>query len=154
MKENIKKLWEDYLLSIGENFENTKLVCKMVDYFGDESCADELFDLVYEGKKVATCGSLWTYEYYKEEPFKKDELSIVTNFDGSKACVIKTVDTIIKKFSEVTEEEAKLEGEGDLSLEYWRKEHERFFKREFLEIGKVFSENIPVVFERFQVIYK
>lgn len=68
MKENIRKLWENYLLSVGENPENSNLVCKTVDYFGDEFCADELFELVYEGKKVATCGSLWTYEHYNEEP--------------------------------------------------------------------------------------
>lgn len=154
MKENTRKLWESYLLSIGENPENSDLVCKTVDYFGDEFCADELFELVYEGKKVATCGSLWTYEHYNEEPFRAGELSIVTNFFGTKGCVIRTIATQIKKFNEITEEEAQLEGEGDLSLNYWRKEHERFFKREFLDINKTFSEDIPVVFEKFEVIYR
>jgi len=47
MKENIRKLWENYLLSVGENSENSDLVCKTVDYFGDEFCANELFELVY-----------------------------------------------------------------------------------------------------------
>lgn len=82
------------------------------------------------------------------------ELSIVTNFFGTKACVIRTIATQIKKFNEITEEEAQLEGEGDLSLNYWKQEHERFFKREFLDINKTFSEDIPVVFEKFEVIYR
>ena len=56
MKENIKKLWENYLISIGEKPNNTNLECKMIDYFGNEEIADELFSLVYEGKKNS---NLW-----------------------------------------------------------------------------------------------
>lgn len=43
---------------------------------------------------------------------------------------------------------------GKLSVKYWKQEHERFFKREFLDINKTFSEDIPVVFEKFEVIYR
>lgn len=62
-------------------------------------------------------------------------------------------DDQIRKFKEITEEEARLEGEGDLSLDYWRKVHEQFFRTEYEEKEKKFSEEIPVIFERFEVIY-
>jgi len=154
MKDKIKKLWDDYLLSIGENPEDTKLECKMVEYFGNEEIADELFELVYIGKKTATCGSLWSYEHDKQNVLKIGDLTIVTDFSGERACVIKTTNMTLKKFSEITDEEARLEGEGDLSLEYWRKGHKWFFSEECKEIGKEFSEHMPVVFEEFQVVYK
>ena len=154
MKDKIKNFWDDYLISIGENPEDTKLECKMVEYFGNEEIADELFELVYIGKKTATCGSLWSYEFEGEEPLKKGDLTIVTDFLGERACVIKTTNITIKKFNEITEEEASLEGEGDLSLEYWRKGHKWFFSAECKEIGKEFSEHMPVVFEEFVVVYK
>jgi len=154
MKENIKKIWEAYLFSIGESLENKKLECKMVEYFGNEEIADELFSLVYSGKKVATCGSLWTYEFEGIEPLKKGDLTIVTDYLGEKACVIRTTNIRIKKFIEITEEEARLEGEGDLSLEYWREGHKKFFTEECKEIGKEFSEEMPVVFEEFEVVYR
>lgn len=154
MNKYIKKLWNSYLKSIGEDPENTKLECKMVEYFGNEDIADELFELVYSGKKTATCGSIWSYEFEEIEPLKKGDLSIVTDSLGEKACVIETTNIIIKKFNEITEEEAKLEGEGDLSLEYWRNAHKRFFIEECKEIGKEFSEEMPVFFEEFKVVYK
>lgn len=154
MKKNIKKLWEDYLISIGEEPNNTNLECKMVDYFGNEEIADELFSLVYEGKKTATCGSLWSYEFEKVKPLEKGDLSIFTDYLGEKACVVRTNNITIKKFIEISEEEARLEGEGDLSLEYWRQEHKKFFESECEEIGKEFSEEMPVVFEEFEVVYK
>ncbi|CDG98527.1 hypothetical protein XBP1_330035 [Xenorhabdus bovienii str. puntauvense] len=41
----------------------------------------------------------------------------------------------------------KKEGEGDLSLSYWRKEHQNFFERE-----GTYSENMELVFEEFELI--
>jgi uncharacterized protein YhfF len=68
-------------------------------------------------------------------------------------CIIKTEEIRKKKFKEISEEEARLEGEGDFSLKYWRNVHEHFFRSEYEEKGKVFSDEIPVIFERFEVIY-
>ena len=45
-------------------------------------------------------------------------------------CVIRLISIRLVRFCDVTEEFARKEGEGDLSLEYWRKEHHRFFTRE------------------------
>nr|WP_281289991.1 ASCH domain-containing protein [Oceanispirochaeta crateris] len=53
----------------------------------------------------------------------------------------------------MTSEEARLEGEGDLSLESWKEVHEGFFRLEYAEKGMDFSKQIPVIFERFAMIY-
>ena len=53
----------------------------------------------------------------------------------------------------LTKEEAELEGEGDLSLQYWRDAHEYFFRMEYKENGKEYHDKIPVIFERLEVIY-
>lgn len=50
----------------------------------------------------------------------------------------------------MTEELAKLEGEGDLSLEYWKNVHYEFFK----SYNKDFNDDTKVVFEIFKVVYK
>lgn len=42
---------------------------------------------------------------------------------------------------------ARQEGEGDLSLAYWQKEHQRFFKRE-----GTWSADMELVFEEFALI--
>jgi len=46
------------------------------------------------------------------------------------------------------------EGEGDLSLEYWQEAHKTFFSRVLPKIGKQFSKDMPLVCERFRLIYK
>jgi len=51
------------------------------------------------------------------------------------------------RFCDVTEEFARKEGEGDLSLEYWQKEHKRFFSG----VGH-FSEDMELITEEFEVV--
>ena len=103
---------------------------------------DNLIKLVLDGKKKAT-SSLFS----GKEPVIGEE-SII-HFDNEKdACIIKIVDYKIIKFNEMTEEFALLEGEGDLSLEYWKKIHYDFFK----SIKPDFNEEDQIVIEIFEVV--
>ena len=49
---------------------------------------------------------------------------------------------------------ANIEGEGDKSLRYWREVHKNFFKRELEALNMEFIEDMLVVFEEFEVVYK
>lgn len=84
---------------------------------------------------------------------KVGDLSIVTDFEGSPKCVIETRNVTIVPFSEMTFDICKREGEDD-SLESWREGHIRFFTEEGKLVGFEFREDMPVVFEDFEVIYK
>ena len=68
-------------------------------------------------------------------------------------CIIETTEVEVRRFDEVDGRFAYEEGEGDRSLEYWRREHRRFFARTLPGIGRRFSEDMPLVCERFRVIY-
>ena len=46
------------------------------------------------------------------------------------------------------------EGEGDKSLDYWRKAHVSFFERELKNEKIKFSGDTEVVFEEFEMIFK
>lgn len=47
----------------------------------------------------------------------------------------------------------KREGEDD-SLESWRAGHIKYFTQEGKQVGYDFREDMPVVFEDFEVVYK
>ena len=51
-----------------------------------------------------------------------------------------------------TAEHAYKEGEGDRSLEYWRKVHEEFFTEELESIDQKFNEDIKLVCEEFELV--
>ena len=115
---------------------------------------DKLADLVVNGKKRATSSAYAVYEAEDEETPKVGEYSIILNSKDEAVCIIKTIKVDIVPFKEVSAEFAAKEGEGDLSLVYWRDVHQNFFTEELKEIGMDFSEDMLVVCEEFEVVYK
>lgn len=123
--------------------------------FGDsEGLAEELGQLVLDGIKRATASLVWTYEVEGRAAPKHGDLSIVTSWDKRPLCIIETSDVEVVAFEEVSAEFAHAEGEGDATLPSWRRNHEAFFARECSRIGRMPSPRMPVVCERFQVVYR
>ena len=80
-------------------------------------------------------------------------ITIALDGRGEPLCVVETVEISFHKYNEVDANFAREESEGDLSLNYWREAHRNYFSRVLLKIGKEFSEDMPLVCERFRVIY-
>lgn len=122
--------------------------------FGDSpSMADELGQLVLAGIKRATAGSVWSYESTGKGVPKPGDLSVVTDSNDTPLCIIETVQVDIMPFSAVSEEFAATEGEGDGSLDYWRKAHFEYFTRECERSGRSFNHEMLLACERFRVVY-
>ncbi|PNH89740.1 ASCH domain-containing protein [Vibrio diazotrophicus] len=69
-------------------------------------------------------------------------------------CIIKVTDVYQLFFNEVNEEHARMEGEGDKTLAYWRNSHEAAFRKGCLDYGLEFNDTTSIVFEVFEVVYK
>lgn len=115
--------------------------------------ADRLCSLVRDGTKRATAGLEWTYDAEGEPRPEPGDVSVVTDGEGNPGAVIETVEVEMVPFNEVPEGFAALEGEGDKSLEYWRKVHWKFFRKECRKLGREPSDSMPVVCERFRVLH-
>lgn len=122
--------------------------------FGDSpSMADELGKLVLAGIKRATAGSVWSYESSGKGIPKPGDLSVVTDSNDTPLCIIETVQVDIVPFHAVSEEFAATEGEGDGSLDYWRKAHFEYFTRECERSDRSFSHEMLLACERFRVVH-
>lgn len=119
---------------------------------GTTEQADELLSLVLAGTKTATAGALWDYESEDEPLPQVGDLHIILDGADHPRALIETMAVTVAPFDEVDAEHARLEGEGDLSLDFWREVHQRFFT-EFATHDKGFGETMPVVLERFRVLY-
>ena len=120
--------------------------------FGDSpELADELLDLVLAGRKTATAGAVSEYEAGGEALPQVGDLAVVTDGAGTPRVVLRATQVDVVPFDEVTAEHAALEGEGDGSLESWRRDHEAFWRRTLP--GGSFDRRMPVVLERFEVVY-
>lgn len=108
--------------------------------------ADELATLVASGIKTASCSSFACWQAEDPAP-KLGSYNIILNGRDEPVCVIRIISLRLTRFCDVTEAFARKEGEGDLSLEYWRKEHQRFFSA-----AGIFSEEMELVAEEFEVV--
>lgn len=114
---------------------------------GDRKTSNHLFELVLCKKKTAT-----SYLYDGSDISKEIGFSILENFDRTKCVKIKTKKVYVSKFCDVSEEQAKKEGEGNLSLAYWRKVHKKIFSKECKKLGTEFSDETLIVCEEFQIV--
>ena len=152
--KSIKRMWEDYLLSIGDNPLNTDKSHTAWNFCDNKQDADELAELVVNGTKRATASLYLSYEYEGEKIPEVGELSVVLNWDGEAQCIIQTIDIELVPYKDVTKEFAATEGEGDKSLEYWKRSHWSYFSREMKAIGLEATEDMIVICEKFEVVYK
>jgi uncharacterized protein YhfF len=124
-------------------------------FFGDtEELANELAELVLQGTKRATAGSVWSFEAEGKRLPVPGDLSIVTSWAGEPLCIIETQAVEVLPFSEVGSEFAATEGEGDGSLSFWQEAHRQYFSRECARAGRQFAENMLVACEQFTVVYR
>ena len=125
------------------------------EWFGDNSeLADELGQLVLSGIKTCTCSAVWEWEAEGNPIPEVGLISITLNGQGEPICILETTEVTLRCFNEVDEDFARSEGEGDLTLRYWREAHTNFFSRVLPKVGREFSEDMPLVCERFKVIYR
>lgn len=120
--------------------------------YGDDP--DGLLALTLSGRKRATASALPLYRIGGEALPQAEDYSVLLDSHGNAACVLCNTAVRIVPFREVSEEFAALEGEGDLSLGYWRQVHEAFFTRALAAAGMTFTPDMPVVCEEFKVVYK
>lgn len=119
---------------------------------GTPELADELLALVLEGTKTAGASALWEYETVGEPIPTIGTLGIVLDGKGHPRALLVTTAVEVVPFDEVSEEHAALEGEGDRSLAYWREAHQHYFT-EIADHEHGFSEDMPVVLERFELVW-
>ena len=115
---------------------------------------DKLAELVVQEIKTATCSAYDLYQINNEPIPQAGEYSIILNSREEAVCIIKTLKVYVTEFSNVSEEHAFKEGEGDRSLEYWRLVHIDFLTKELAAVHKTFDENTKVVCAEFEVVYK
>ncbi|UWX96940.1 ASCH domain-containing protein [Arthrobacter zhaoxinii] len=125
-----------------------------VETFGDSpAMADELLALVMSGRKRATSSLV---SEYVDEGSQLPRIGIhwiVCDSTGAPRVVLRTVELKLGSFADADEAFARDEGEGDLSLESWRREHQKFWERSAAARGTTWSESEEIVFERFEVVW-
>jgi uncharacterized protein YhfF len=152
--KSVKEMWTNYLMSIGHDIVNTNKEYISWHFCDNEEDANNLAELVKQGIKRATTGLYYLYEIEGDTLPKDGDLNIIIDWQGKAQCIIETKKVTILPFENVTEEFAKIEGEGDMSLKYWQEVHINAFNRHLKNYKMKFSKDMLVVCEEFETVYK
>ncbi len=148
---NIRPFWDKFLDSV--TYDASARFYEAFHFDDNEASADLLAELVLNGTKRATASLLWSFEAENEPLPQLGALSVVTNWAAEPLCVIEATSINVVPYNQVTADFAATEGEGDKSLRYWREAHWDFFSEECVRIGREPDLEMPVVCEKFKVIY-
>lgn len=153
-EESIKAYWQKFLSTLPPDSRYYSKTYIAEGWGDGPEMADELGALIVQGIKTGTCSALWEWEAEGNPIPEAGYITIALDGRGEPLCIVETVEISIHKYNEVDADFARAEGEGDLSLEYWREAHRNFFSRVLPKVGREFSEDMLLVCERFKVIYK
>lgn len=150
-----EQFWQTYLTTLSAtDRQSASERGYQAEAWGDNpALADELGTLIAAGTKTATCGALWEYEAEGDPLPTVGLLTVVLNGAGEPLCIVETIEVTIRPYNEVDAQFAFEEGEDDRSLPSWREGHRRYFTRTLAQIYRHFDEAMPLVCERFRLLY-
>jgi len=151
LKANEKQYWERYLEM--RPADGCDVPHVTADYAGSSKDTDELLRAYLEGRKTAGSSFLEDYLTANDPIPQVGNYWILLASDGEPSCLLRTVKIKIYKFKDVTEEIAVAEGEGDCSVEYWRRVHAKSYTPHLKAWGIYDIEEATVITEFFRVVF-
>ena len=149
---HMASFWQSFVQSQVE--DPTPRFFEAFHFDDNEPGANELAQLVLVGTKRATAGLVWSFEAASVPLPKVGDLSVVTDWAKKPLCVIETRQIDVVSYDQVSAEFAATEGEGDGSLQHWQEAHWAYFGRECQRMGRLRDPKMPVVCERFEVVFR
>ena len=148
------QMWSEFLLAHPEVITEPGAAGVTAWAFGaGPKMETELAELVLSGSKRATASSLQGILTDGDPLPQVGTYSVILDGTETARCIIRTTSVTIAPFDQVTDEFAAQEGEGDGSLRYWRDGHRHFFSREHDALNIPFHDAIPVICEKFTVVW-
>lgn len=150
---NIEMFWREYLSMLPEE-DRGNAPAFLIDDFADmPEAATKVGKLVRDGIKTTSSSLLWRLEQLGIPLPKVGDVSVIVDGNGDPLCIIEMVNVEIRPFNTVDEQFAYEYGEGERTLAYWLSENWDFHSRWCREIGREPSKTMPIVFQRFRLLY-
>ena len=159
-EENVNSESHPSVIQIWNEFSNQQPKYKeepiptTFHFCDNENDANECAALVVAGIKRATSTSLWWFEKNGQRLPEPGDVYVITDWSGIAKAIVQTTRVDPVPFYQVTREYARIEGEGDQSLEYWRRTHWDYYTREMQPFRESPFEEMIIICEQFETVWK
>lgn len=153
LKHAEKIFWKKYLSSLSD-LEQPKNPFITASFAGNREVTDKLLSLYLNGKKSAGSSIVEDFLIAGDPLPKVGNYWIFLNSKDEPSCILRTERIMVHKFKDIPLEIAHAEGEGDLSLNYWRQVHTELYSPFLAQWGIKNIEEATVITEFFQIVFK
>jgi uncharacterized protein YhfF len=112
--------------------------------------ADEGAELILNGTKTLTSSPFWDYPDGRI-PFE-GALSVLLDGSRRPRAIVETTKVEIMPFGSITDEMARAYGEGEQTVEWWRRVMGDFYRDSAARHGAVLTDDTPHIWEWFEVV--
>ena len=149
---SVVKMWESFS-NQDPQFQG-RPIPEAFHFCDNEKDANACAVLVMDGIKQATSTSLWWFEKNDHKFPQPGDVYVITDWAGVANAIVQTTKVDRVPFDQVTAEYAKIEGEGDQTLEYWQRTHWDYYSREMKPFDESPTQDMVIICEQFKTIWK
>ena len=144
--------WDHFAKSLNDAERSAARVT--VGYAGNAQVTDQLLEFYLTGKKTAGSSLVEDFITARDPLPEIGNYWIFLNSAGAPSAILQTKRVVTNKFLDVPVEIAIAEGEGDLSLEHWRKVHADIYEPSLETWGLQSINDATVITEFFRIVFK
>jgi uncharacterized protein YhfF len=133
---------------------NDRIDAYKVRTFGNSAAiSDVIMPLILSREKTGTFALESEFAHAPNEAPKVGDVYVVTRFDGHPALLYRITEVERVPFSEISHEHVQVEGPNARTVSVWRQIHWAYWGGILRAQGREPSEDMPVLFQRFEVIF-
>ena len=145
--------WARFLRSRANASAAANLLYEAFRIGDSRESADEGARLILAGIKTTTSSLLWEYEKLGKPLPRVGSLSILENGQGEPVGVVQTIWLAIVPFEKIDADFAAAYGEWGGTLTAWQQNAWEYYSRQCDRLERVPGLQMPLVCERFKVVY-
>ena len=150
MNSSVEQLWHRYRCI---NPAAPAAVPLSFHFCDNQENADLCAELVVAGRKRATATSLAELEIGGDPLPQVGDYAVITDWAGEARAIIRTTSVEIRRFADIDESFAAKEGEGDLTLEWWRAAHYAYYQRTLAGSRYPVDGDLKIACEEFELVF-
>lgn len=148
-----QEFWASYLSQLPLDHPHHSALPDAFAFGGAGPLGEELAELVLRSAKRATTSLPIEFTSLNEALPMVGAVSIILNGELKPVAVIERTKIESMPFEIVSAEYAKIEGEGDGSLDYWRQAHIEYFSEVCDRLGGHFNHQTIVLCQTFRMVW-
>ncbi len=154
MNEKSRAFWQAYLATTPDAEERAKRFYEVYQIGDTAEDADYGAQLIMEGAKTTTSALLWEYEMTGDvQPFV-GALGVVENGHNEPVCIVETTWCGVIPLNQVVDTEFIVDyAEWGVTAESWQQKAWAYYAPHCRELGREPQRDMPMLCERFEVVY-